>query len=577
MTIFCGAISLRPNKSLPEALLVDMRTHVSRFPGDVPVESAAPGFFVSHVDIGAFDAPGFARGADGSVTVIAGEPLMADGEDELTWNRGHDLALLHGILGDAAGAGLARCRGTFCGLHFNAAVGALQLFVDKMGVRPLYLWVGPEFAVFASALRILEALPQVKRGFDLRGVTEIATFGFPLSDRTPYLGIKMLKAGQLVHIAGGQVERHLYARWDGPLDTATAHAQTVDRAYQQFIKAIRRRHRDHKVAAAFLSGGLDSRVIVGGLHATGSNVYTVNYAPDGSQDQVFAALVAEKLGIHYTQIETNAGNVSQGYRKDEVGKWLKATFAGERTRAPLVWSGDGGSVALGHVYMTRPIVDAMQKGDLQLAATTLTKGVAPGIFQREARGEVADLPIRGITEELEEIVSADGGRRFHLFLMLNDQRRHLARHFDDIDVERIEFQLPFFDADFLESVLRLPNEPLMFHHFYMDWLARFPNGLDTIPWQAYPGHVPCTLPAPPGLKYQWEQYYDKKMYRQMRVASSKLGASILRDSRFPAHLVSRTSVAAAAVLTGLGIRDYRYVIKTAAIYHRYWKNANDSA
>jgi asparagine synthase (glutamine-hydrolysing) len=573
MTIFCGAISLRPNVSLPQDLLAALRANVSRAPADTQLEAQAAGFFVTHVDIGAFGAPGVERSANGSVTVIAGEPLTAECEGEMDWDRGRDLALLHPQLNAGSLAGLERCRGTFCGLHFNAADGSLQLFVDKMGVRPLYLWVGPGYAVFSSALRILEAMPMVDKGFDLRGVTEVATFGFSLADRTPYLGIKMLRSGEIVRVAGGQVERSLYARWDGPLDTATPHAQSVERAYEQFIKAIRRRHRDHTVAAAFLSGGLDSRVIVGGLHATGSNVYTVNYAPDGSQDQVFAALVAQKLGINYTQIETNAANVSQGYRKDEVGKWLKATFAGERTRAPLVWSGDGGSVALGHVYMTTPIVEAMNAGELDRATTTFTKGVAPGIFQRDARGEVVGLPMRGVKEELEQIDSADGGRRFHLFLMLNDQRRHLARHFEDIDLERIEFQLPFFDADFLDSVLRLPNQALMFHHFYMDWLARFPNGLDTIAWQAYPGHVPCELPTPPGLKYQWEEYYDKKMYRQMRVASSKLGISILRDARFPSHLVSRTSVAAAALLTGLGIRDYRYVIKTAAIYHRYWKNA----
>ena len=383
----------------------------------------------------------------------------------------------------------------------------------------------------------------------------------------------MLKAGQLVRIAGGQAASELYARWDGALDTATAHAQTVENAYQAFIKAIRRRHRDHSVAAAFLSGGLDSRVIVGGLHAAGSNVYTVNFAPDGTQDQVFAKLVAEKLGVAYTQIETNAANVSQGYRKDEVAKWLKATFAGAATKAPLVWSGDGGSVALGHVYMTRPIVDAMQAGDLERAVKLFTTGVATAVFKRGARGDVANLPMRGILDELEQIDSADGGRRFHLFLMLNDQRRHLARHFEDIDLERIEFQLPFFDADFLDSVLRLPNEPLMFHHFYMDWLARFPNGLDTVAWQAYPDHVPCTLPSPPGLKYQWEQYYDKGMYRQMRLASSKLGMHMLGDAHFPAHLVSRTALGAAAVLTALGVGDYSYIIKTAEVYHRYWKIA----
>lgn len=573
MTIFTGAISLRPNHALSDDLLAALRANVSRKPDDQRIEASGTGFFVTSVDIGAFGAPGMLRDDSGNITLVAGEPLLPEGESNDRWNRADDLAVLHPRLATGDTGVLQRCRGTYCGLHFSAASGALTLFVDRVGVRPLYLWVGKDVAVFSTALRVLEALPMVRKEFDLRGVAEITTFGFPLSDRTAYLGINMLKSGQLVRIAGGQVTRALYARWDGKLDTSTPHQQTVERAYAEFIKAIRRRHRDHKVAAAFLSGGLDSRVIVGGLHANGSDVYTVNYAPDGSQDQVFAALVAKQLGIHYTQIETNADNVSQGYRKDAVNRWLKETFAGSGGQSPLVWSGDGGSVGLGHVYLTRAIADAMQRGDLEQAISFFTTGVAGGVIKRKMRSAVSGLPMQGVKEELQQIESADGGRRFHIFLMQNDQRRHLARHFEDIDVERIEFQLPFFDADFLESVMRLPNEPLMFHHFYMDWLACFPNALNAIAWQAYPGHVPCELPTPPGLKYQWDEYYDKKMYRQMRHAAARQGMGMLTDANFPGHIVSKPSLAAAVLLTRLGVRDYTYLIRTASVFHQYWKAA----
>lgn len=570
MTIFCGAISLTPNQALPDDLIASLHAAVSRTGTDERVVSSEPGFYFVKVDIGAFSTPAFHRDETGSITAFAGEPLISDGEHDVQWNRARDVALLHPQLGAADLSGIERCRGTFCGVHYDAPNARLQLLVDRVGVRPLYFWQGPDFLVFATALRILEAVPQVVKRFDVRGVAEIAAFSFALADRTPYLNMHMLRAGEVLTVAGGSVKRALYARWDGPIDRATPYQQTVDRSYAEFIKAISRRHRNSKLAAAFLSGGLDSRVIVGGLHANGSNVYTVNYAPDGSQDQVFAELVAKKLGIHYTQITTDAKNVSQGYRKDEVGKWLAKTFASATERAPMVWSGDGGSVALGYVYMTTAIVAAMDKGDTDLAIKLFTSGIAPGVFKRSARDEIKALPIQGIKEELALLNSDEGGRRFHLFLMLNDQRRHLARHFEDIDVERIEFQLPFFDADFLDSVLRLPNEPLMYHRFYMDWLARFPNGLDNIPWQAYPDHVPCTLPSPPGLKYQWDIYYDKTMYRQMRTNSAKLGFGLLRGPGLPTHLVSRTSLAAAALMTGLGLRDYGYMITTASVFQRYW-------
>lgn len=580
MTIFAGAYSLDPHAPLPTDLLDQLRGAVSRSPLDTPQEHVAPGFFALKVDIDAFGTAGDKADADG-VTLVAGEALMRDGEGQRGWNRALDAELLHREFGAGAGStALRRARGTFCGLHYAAAQHRLTLFVDKMGVRPLYVWTGPHFVVFSTALRILEAVPAVPKQFDVRGVTELVAFGYALADRTPYRGINMLRCGEAVTVAAGQVERAQYWRWDGPLDTGVDYAQGVKRSYGEFIKAIDRRHRSTQIAAAFLSGGLDSRVIVGGLAANGSTVYTVNYAPDHSQDQVFAKLVADKLGINHTQIETNAKNVRQGYRKDAVGKWIKDTFAGTSSngKAPLVWSGDGGSVGLGNVYMTPEIVAAMERGD-QAGAIALfyKKGLPTSIFKRSAQAQVQRLPLQGIEEELAAIDSPDPGRKFHLFLMFNDQRRHLAQHFEDIDVDRIEFQLPFFDADFLDSVLRLPNDWLMAHRFYMDWLAEFPNGLDTIPWQAYPGHIPCKLPSPPGLKYQWEEYYDKSMYAQMRSDAAERGKSMLAAPRFPDHIISRNTLRVASLLTGTGLRDYRYLIRTAGIFQRYWQATNDGS
>jgi asparagine synthase (glutamine-hydrolysing) len=576
MTIFAGAYSLNQNDPLPAELLGQLRGAVSRSGTDTPAEYAAPGFFALKVDIGAFGASGDKSDAQGGTTLVAGEPLLTDGESNPRWDRSMDVALLHQQFAQGDLDGLRRARGTFCGLHYNPAQHRVTLFVDKMGVRPLYIWSGPHFVVFATALRVLENIALVPKQFDLRGVTELAAFAYALADRTPYRDIAMLRAGQTVEAAGGQVRRALYWRWDGPL-ADVGYEQGLKHAYREFIKAIERRHRNTRIAAAFLSGGLDSRVIVGGLAATGSTVYTVNYAPDGSQDRVFAKLVAEKLGINHTELETNAGNVQQGYRKAAVAGWSKNTFASsaDRQRTPLIWSGDGGSVGLGNVYMTPEIVSAMESGDTAGAIALFTKGIPHRIIKRGALDQLIDLPFKGVEEELAAIDSTDPGRKFQLFLMFNDQRRHLAQHFEDIDVERIEFQLPFFDADFLDSVLRLPNDWLMAHRFYMDWLAEFPNELNTIAWQAYPGHIPCTLPSPPGLKYQWDVYYDKEMYAQMRRASAASGRKMLAADRFPDHLISRNTLRVASLLTGSGLRDYSYLIKTASVYHRYWQATTD--
>jgi len=573
MTIFCGAYSLDPRHTLPDDLLAQLRRHLSRTSDDQPTEYRSGRAYLAQVDIGAFAGEGVLRDAHDSCTMVAGEPLLTDGDGDPGWNRSRDLALLHpGFSADDPYGALRRAAGTFCGVHYDTAREELTLFVDKLGVRPLYLWVGPQFVVFASALRILEAATQVPKRFGIRGVTEIAALSYALADRTPYEGITMLRAGEAVRVGSGGAQRALYWRWDGPTEQPD-YDVGVKQGYDAFMAAIARRQRRPGVAAAFLSGGLDSRVIVSGLAAGDNQVHTVNYAPDGTQDQVFAQLVADQLGLRHTQIETNANNVGQGYRKDAVRAWIRATFPSGKST--VLWSGDGGSVGLGHVYMTPQIVAAVERDATDAAITLFTQGIPLRIIKRASVGMVADLTAQGVAEELAAIESPDPGRRFHLFLMANDQRRHLAQHFEDIDLERIEFHLPFFDAEFMASVLRLPNDWFMAHRYYMDWLKHFPNGLGSIPWQAYPGHIPCTLPSPPGLKYQWDVYYDKKMYAQMRRAQAAAGYRLLAAARFPDHLISRPVLRLASVLTATGLRDYSYLIKTAGIYQRYWAAAED--
>ena len=527
---------------------------------------------MASVDIKAFEGSGALDGGSTGFSVVAGEPLLSGTNQAGGANRSADLARIsEGLRSDTPFGVLRQASGTFCGVDYDAATHAMTVYVDKCGVRPVYVWVGPQYVVFASALRILEAVSMVPKGFDLRGVTEIAALTYALGERTPYRGIAMLRAGQALRLGSSRVQREQYWRWDGPLDDID-YDTAARRAYEAFLAAIVRRQRSTGVTAAFLSGGLDSRVIVGGLAALGNEVHTVNYAPDGSQDQVFAQLVADQLGLKHTQIETNAANVAQGYRKDAVNAWIRRTFpqlpaAG---RSPVLWSGDGGSVGLGYVYMTPEIVAAMERGATADAIMLFSQGVPRRIFRRSALGHIANLTFQGVADELAAIEGPDAGRRFQLFLMLNDQRRHLAQHFEDIDLDRIEFHLPFFDADFLDSVLRLPNDWLMAHRFYMDWMTHFPNALKSIPWQAYPGHIPCTLPSPPGLKYQWDVYYDKKMYAQMRRSHAQTGYRMLAAERFPDQLISRGTLRLASLLTRTGLRDYSYLIKTAGVYHRYW-------
>src|SRR2546426_839289 len=106
----------------------------------------------------------------------------------------------------------AGARVVFCAVHYHPDASRLTLITDKLGVRPLYYWIGDDHVIFATALRVLEGLADLPKQMDLRAVTEAACFGFPLGDRTPYQGVRALRAAEIVEVSGAGVGRSKIGR-----------------------------------------------------------------------------------------------------------------------------------------------------------------------------------------------------------------------------------------------------------------------------------------------------------------------------------------------------------------------------
>jgi hypothetical protein len=155
--------------------------------------------------------------------------------------------------------------------------------------------------------------------------------------------------------------------------------------------------------------------------------------------------------------------------------------------------------------------------------------------------------------------------------MHNDQRRKLAHHFENIDLHRLEFQLPFFDAKFLEAVIATPLDSCLGHQFYMKWLSLFPSAVTTVPWQSYPGHAPCPLASPINLAYQWNGNHQAVENNAQRLAVVRQAAELLAASDFPRSILNKRNLRLAAWIHSKGWRDYQYAIETAQTYHTYAK------
>jgi hypothetical protein len=180
-----------------------------------------------------------------------------------------------------------------------------------------------------------------------------------------------------------------------------------------------------------------------------------------------------------------------------------------------------------------------------------------------------------VLEEVQRLSSFAEGRRLHLFLMMNDQRRHLCQMYEDIDTSRLEPVNPFFDADFMRLILTSPIEPFLQHRFYNAWLKEFQYQLDSIPWQAYDDHAPCPLPIPEQLNSQWSDgFYSKQSLKEESTKLLAHSSRALASPMFPSGLLRRSTMRLAWWMTRTGIRDYSYLLSIASNLTRYASKAS---
>jgi asparagine synthase (glutamine-hydrolysing) len=236
-----------------------------------------------------------------------------------------------------------------------------QLFLarDRLGIKPLYVWDGPEGVVFGSELKAVVAAPWVPLEWDMEAVDDFMTYEFVPAPRSIVAGVGKLPAASWVLFDGGRpgapASPHRYwalEQRDGAapatLDDATAGLGA------RLATSVRRRLMADVPVGAFLSGGIDSSIIVGLMSAeAGGDVRTFSLGfEDRSYNELdHARVVAAHFGTRHREelvtpdIVDMADRLAAFYDEpfadvSAFATWLISRLA--RQDVTVALSGDGG-------------------------------------------------------------------------------------------------------------------------------------------------------------------------------------------------------------------------------------------
>lgn len=577
MTIVAGYFCISDAVDVPPTMEQEVRSalrrvHDSR--GHLTVARRA-GFYLCKWDSGAFGEPAWQESEQGGISTLVGDPLFSDtGERQ---HRSNQLECLNLFL-DGIDQKLARTRGSFSLICYSEERRELRIATDILGVRSLYYTVQNGLLIFASAIRILEAIPSIKRRISIIGTAEQCIYGQPLGERSPYEEISILREAERLTAGKGKLTVTNYFNWSQSSTYVGTEEQAAEQLYRHFLDGVKLRALPGERAIAFLSGGMDSRAIVATLMAAGHPVVALNFSPEGSQDKDYAEQFAEAAGpnclLYCQRVEDPNFSLLAAKTKDSLER---GSLAGVQ-RPNVVWSGDGGSVGLGHVYMDEKMVDVIESDGIEKAAEyfmALHRNQLPvGVLEAPWRKHLPEEIYRNVLAEIGRYPCTDIGRQLYLFLLINDQRRHLYVHLESIDEHGLEFLTPFFDSVFLRAVAATPVRWGLLHRLYARWFTHLPKFAQTTPWQTYPGHVECPIKCQKDLSYQWSGTVTRSsgpVTERLPLAWQLAKSSCAPQS---CNLFSRTRTLSLALLELFGMRNSQHALRTIQTFRTILARTN---
>ena len=249
---------------------------------------------------------------------------------------------------------IKKIRGMFAFALWDAGKKRLVLARDRMGKKPLYYLEKNGVLWFCSEIKSILVDPSVERKADLQSLDYYLSFNYIPAPRTIFQDIKKLPPATMLICEKGQTRTEKYWILDNSIRNSMDENEYSDHLYKLLDESVKMRLISDVPLGAFLSGGIDSSIIVG-LMAKNSTrpvkTFSIGFEEEGFSELEYARMVAKHFSTeHHEYIVTSDV-------KDLIPKliWYYNELVGDSSAIPTYYvskmtrqsvtvalSGDGG-------------------------------------------------------------------------------------------------------------------------------------------------------------------------------------------------------------------------------------------
>ncbi len=324
----------------------------------------------------------------------------------------------------------------------------LVLVRDRIGQKPLVYRHEPGRLLFGSELKSLLQVPGVPRDIDPGAIDEYLTYQYIPHPKTIFSGTNKLPPGHLAVYQDGELDVRPYWQPDLNDEINVTAAQASERLIELMTSSVEMRMRSDVPLGAFLSGGVDSSLIVALMQQMSDDpikTFTIGFPIAEYDETSYAQQVAKHLGTEHEELQVTPDGVSilpkLVWHYDEPfsdSSAIPTWYVSEMTRKHVTvsLSGDGGDELFAGYPRYKAVWMANQLDQLGPLRTVL----ASPLWQRIPGSRQKSFTRR--FKRFSEFLGKTPQRRYLEWIAIFNESRRAMLYRDDF-VERLPNTDPF--------------------------------------------------------------------------------------------------------------------------------------
>lgn len=213
-------------------------------------------------------------------------------------------------------------NGQFAIALWDTRAKRLLLIRDRVGIAPLFYCTNKGRLLFGSEVKAMLPATDSAPTLNPNALDQLMTFWSPVSPQTLFEGVSEVSPGYMLIVENGDIKKRRYWDWQFPENTSDylggSEQQLAEQLHDLLVQATQIRLRSDVPVGAYLSGGLDSSVLVSLIHHYGNvplRTFSIRFDEQEFDEGSFQNELIQHLGADHSRVGCANPDIGDAFPK----------------------------------------------------------------------------------------------------------------------------------------------------------------------------------------------------------------------------------------------------------------------